>query len=99
MKSQVKPKVYNSALPSNVNTRITYTGQKLNSRFQIKDKINKKHKHDLVYYTKCSEEFCMEDYLGESGRSIIERVADHAGKDKLSHLLKHALTQNHRYID
>ena len=25
----------------------TYTGQKLNSRFQIKDKINKKDKHDL----------------------------------------------------
>ena len=30
---------------------------------------------------------------------IIERVADHAGKDKQSHFLKHALTQNHRYVD
>ena len=88
-------KTLKNVLPSNVKTRITYTGQKLNSRFQIKDKINEKHKHDLIYYTKCPEEFCTEDYLGETGHRIIERVADHAGNDRQSHLLKHALTQNH----
>ena len=92
-------KTLKNVLPSNVKTRITYTGQKLNSRFQIKDKINEKHKHDLIYYTKCPEKFCTEDYLGETGRKIIERVADHAGKDKQSHLLKHALTPNHRHVD
>ena len=48
-------KTLKNVLPSNVKTRITYTGQKLNSRFQIKDKINEKHKHDLPYYTKCPE--------------------------------------------
>ena len=41
----------------------------------------------------------MEDYLGETGRRIIERVADHAEKDKRSHLSKHALTRNHRHVD
>ena len=46
-------KTLKNLLLSNVKTRITYTGQKLNSRFQIKDKINEKHKHDLIYYTKC----------------------------------------------
>ena len=56
-------KTLKNVLPSNVKTRITYTGQKLNSRFQIKDKINEKHKHDLIYYTKCPEEFCMKDYF------------------------------------
>ena len=40
----------------------------------------------------------MGDYVGEAGRRIIERVADHAGKDKQSHLFKHALTQNHRHV-
>ena len=92
-------KALKNVLPSKVKTRITYTGQKLSSRFQIKDKINEKHKHDLIYYTKCPEEFCAEAYLGEIGRRIIEQVADHAGKDKQSHLLKHALTQNHRHVD
>ena len=32
-------------------------------------------------------------------RRIVERVADHAGKDRQSHILKHALTQNHRHVD
>ena len=37
--------------------------------------------------------------VGETGRRIIERIADYAGKDKQSHLLKHVLTQNHRHVD
>ena len=92
-------KTLKNVLPSNVKTRITCTGQKLNSRFQIKNKINKKHKHDFIYYTKCPEAFCTEDNLGETSRRILERVADHAGKDKQSRLLKHAVTQNNRHVD
>ena len=46
-------------LPNNVKTRITSTGQNLNGRFQIIDKINEMHKHDLIYYTKCPEPSCM----------------------------------------
>ena len=68
-------------LLSKVKTRIIYTGQKLNSRFQIKNKINKKHKHHL-YYTKCPEASCTEEYLGKTGCRIIEQVAYHTGKDK-----------------
>ena len=30
------------------NTRVTYTGHKLNIRFQIKDKTAQIHEHDLV---------------------------------------------------
>ena len=92
-------KTLKNVLRSNVKTRITYAGQKLNSRFQVKDKINKKHKHDLIYYTKCPEEFCTEDYLGETGLRIIEGFAGYPGKGKQSHLLKHGLTQNHRHVD
>ena len=82
-----------------VKTCVTYTGQKLNSRFQITDKINEKHKHDLIYYTKSSETSCNENYPGETGYRIIERVADYDGKHKKSHLMKHALTQNHWHFD
>ena len=66
--------------PRYVNTRIIYTGHKLNTRFQIKDKTTQIHKHDLVYYVKCPDQSCNQDYLGETGRRIIERIADHRVK-------------------
>ena len=84
---------------NNVNTRITYTGHKLNTRFQIKDKTAQIHKHDLVYYVKCPDQSCNQDYLGETGRRIIERTADHSGKDKHSHLFKHACNEKHKHVD
>ena len=31
-----------------VKTRVTYVGQKLGTKFQIKDKTKDHHKHDLV---------------------------------------------------
>ena len=86
-------------LPNNVKTWITYTGRKFGSKFQIKDLTKNQHKHDLIYYSKCPEPICDKDYLGETGRRIIERAADHCRKDKQSHLLKHALISNHPVVD
>ena len=40
----------------------------------LKDKVNGKHKRDLIYYTKCPEQSCTQDYLGETGRRIMEGV-------------------------
>ena len=88
-------KAVKNVLPSNVKTHINHTSQKVNIRFQIKDKVNQKHKHDLVQYTKFPETSCTEENLGESGCRILERVADNSGKNKQSHLLKHALLRNH----
>ena len=51
-------------LPDNVKTRVTYTNQKLSTKLQIKDKIKDQHKQDLVYYCKCPEPTCNEDYFG-----------------------------------
>ena len=39
-------------LPTNVKTRITYTGRKLGTKFQIKDLAKNQHEHDLIYYSK-----------------------------------------------
>ena len=86
-------------LPNNVKKRVTYTGQKLSTKLQIKDKTKDQHKHDLAYYNKCPEPTCNEDYLRETGKRIIERSAEHCGKDKQSHLLRHALNNNHKTID
>ena len=81
-------------LPNNVKTRITYTGRKLGTKFQIKDLTKNQYEHNLIYYSKCPESNYDKDYLGETARIIIERVADHCGKDKQSDLLKHALSSN-----
>ena len=89
----------NHVLPNDVNTRITYTGHKLNTRFQIKDKTAQIHTHDLVYSVKCSDQSCNQDYLGEPGRRIIETTADHSGKDKHSHLFKRACNESHKQVD
>ena len=77
-------------LPDNVKTRVTYSRQKLSTKLQIKDKTKDQHKHDLAYYSKCPEPTCNEDYLGETGRRIIERSTDHCGKYKQWHLFRHA---------
>ena len=57
-----------------------YSGTKLSSKFQLKDQAKKDPQH-VVYYVKCPEEQCTEDYTGETGRRLIERVKDHSGKD------------------
>ena len=43
-------------------------------------------KHGLIYYSKCLEPSCTEDYLGQTGHRIKEQTANHTGKDKQSHL-------------
>ena len=50
-----------------------YTGTKLGSSFQIKDKTKFDHKHDLVYYVKCLK--CQEDYIEEIGRKLHEQIS------------------------
>ena len=42
-------------LPDNVKTRVTYSGQELSTKLQIKDKTKGQDKHDLAYYSKCPE--------------------------------------------
>ena len=42
---------------------------------------------------------CSETYISETGRRINERVIDHYGRDKKSHLLKHHYHANHNNTD
>ena len=83
-------------LPENVQTRICYTGTKLGTKFNnIKDPVKKSHQHDVVYYATCPKPGCVEDYNGETGRRLNERMVDHNGRDKKSHLYKHSQESNH----
>ena len=67
----------------------------MGSFFNIKDQTKLEHNNDLTYLVKCPEKTCSENYLGETARRINERVLEHAGKDKKSHMLQHNLQSGH----
>ena len=58
-----------------------------------------KHNHDIVYYDECPEEHCNENYIGENGRRISERIIDHAGGDSKSYIYKNCIETGHRSPD
>ena len=68
---------------------------KLNTHFQIKDKTELEHNHDVVYLGTCPENNCSDNYVGESTRRISERIIDHNVRDQKSHLFKHSCIKNH----
>ena len=85
-------------LLKNVITRVTYSGTRLNSKFtKIKDKTVKENQHDIVYYARCPESQCPEDYTGETAQRLSERVLEHNGRDAKSHLVKHAIEKYGKY--
>ena len=70
-----------SVIPENNTCKIIYTRTKLASKFNIKDKTSKEHKHDLIYKAQCPDLNCDETYIGEIGRRFSERIIDHSGRD------------------
>ena len=86
-------------LPNNVKPQIAFTGRKVGASFQIKDKTEMKHNHDIVYYNECPVEQCNENYIGETGRRISERIIDHTGRDLKSYVYKHCIETGHRSPD
>ena len=85
-------------LPNNVKPQIAFTCRKDGTSFQIEDKTEMKH-HDIVYYNEYPEKQCNENYIGETGRKIKERIIDHAGRDSKSHTYKHCIGTGHRSVD
>ena len=51
-------------LPENVQVIVTYQSKKLSTKFNIKDKTEFYHQSDLIYYGKCPNQTCTEDYIG-----------------------------------
>ena len=45
----------NKHIPNNVKTQVTFTGQKLSTQFNVKDRTKFEHKHDVIYFGKCPE--------------------------------------------
>ena len=85
MKKQLK-----KLLPDNVKTMVTYQIKKLAKRFPVKNKIDFQHQNNVVYYGKCPNPNCKDDYKDETERRVIERELDHNKRDKKSHMLKNS---------
>ena len=88
-------KCVKKGFPENHLSRHGYSGKTLGFFFNIKDQTKLEHNNDLSYLVKCPEKTCSENYLGETARRINERVLEHAGKDKKSHMLQHTLQSGH----
>ena len=86
----------NKHLPNSVKTQVTFTGQKLSTDFNVKDRINFEHKHDVINFRKCPEQNCTDNYPGESTMRISERIIDHCARDQKSHLFRYAEVNDHR---
>ena len=77
---------------------VKYQSKKLGTKFHLKDKTRFNHQKNLVYYSKCPNKTCNEDYVGETDRRNEERIMDHNKRDKNSHLLKHSREKNHQHV-
>ena len=74
---------------------MTYVGKKLGTSFNVKDQSKFDHQHDVVYYVYYPSETCRENYIGESGRRISERIKDHNSRDLKSHILRYSVESGH----
>ena len=85
-------------LPSNIKVQVCLTGNKLSSCYNIKDKTKFEYRHDVIYLETRPERTSNDNYIGGAKWQIFERVKDHSGRDFKSHLLKHALGNNHQHL-
>ena len=86
-------------LPNHVNTQVTYTGKKLSTYFNIKNRTKFEHQDNIVYHGKCPEVDCRDSYIGEASRRVFGRIIDPNGRDRKSHLFRHSVEHNHKNVE
>ena len=86
----------NKHLLNNVKMQVTFTGQKLSTQFNVKDRTKFENKHGVIYFRKCPEQHYSDNYLGESARRVSEQITDHSRTGQKSHLFRHAIVNEHR---
>ena len=82
-------------LPEIAKVQTTFTGKQLNSCFKTEDRTKFEQQHDIIYWVKYSAKNCLDDYIEELARRIIERVKGHRKRDTRSHVLKHSRENEH----
>ena len=71
---------------------------KLGSRFNIKDKIAFKNRHNVLYHAHCPNKKSKSHYVGQTRCRIEKRGDQHRGKDKKSHLVIQAKRTKHKHV-
>ena len=67
---------------------VTYQSKKFSTKFNVKEKTEFYYdKSNLVFYGKCPNQTCTDDYIGETYRRFKEIIIDHNKRDKTSHIL------------
>ena len=56
------------------NAKVSFNGNKLSSRFNIKDKTKFEHRHDVIYLRTCPETTCNVNYNGGAKRPQRQRL-------------------------
>ena len=89
---KIMKKVVNK-MPEEVRPKIVYNGTKLSTFFSAKDKIQKEHCSNIVYYyqSKNDEDIA---YIGETKCRFGKRIVEHQGRDKQSAIVTHFLDKN-----
>ena len=75
-------------LPEQEEVALVFTGTKLGTKFNIKDKTSKEHQHNLTYSVSCPDCYCNERHNDETGRRLIETV------HVFPHVFKHSIEAN-----
>ena len=85
-------------LPQCIVQTVAFTGSKLSSKFQVKDRAIFNHNHDIVCHGNCPMHGCPDNYVEETAKRISKRVLDNTGKDINSHLYEHSIATGHKTL-
>ena len=76
-------------IPKTVRPRIAFQGKKVNSFFQLKDKVKVEHQSNLIYKYSSGIGDPSDDYIGETNVRYEARVNEHVRTDKESAVYRH----------
>ena len=82
-------------LPETTQLEFGFTGSKLSTHFQIKDRTIFEHNHDVAYLATCPENNGSDNYVGECACRISENIIDHRGRNQNPHLFKPSCYKSH----
>ena len=92
-------KRFKNLLPQCTVPKVAFSGCKLISKFQLKDRATFSHHDDTIYHLNSPENDCPDNYVGETVRRIPEKVLDHTGNYINSHIYKHSIETGHQILE
>ena len=85
----------NKHLPNHVKTQVTFTGQKLSTPFNVKDRTKLEYKRDVIFFDKCSEQDCTNKYLDKFTKIICVNYRSRSQRSKIP-FFRHAVVNEYR---